>query len=108
MSLLYSSITSEIKPKAIVSVGSGISNGPEIFSLAEEGIYQWKAGKARYPFLTLSFTGKGNDAKAMRSNASGIGTRVTVRNGSNWYATSTFRNHSSPGQNNQAITLGRA
>lgn len=108
LSVLYSAITSEIKPKAIVSVVSGISNGPEIFALAEEGIYQWNAGKARYPFLTLSFTGKENDAKAMRSNASGIGTRVTVRNGSNWYATSTFRNHSSPGQNNQAITLGLA
>jgi hypothetical protein len=42
----------------------------------------------------------------MRSNASGIGTRLALRSGRQWILTDTFRHHSAPGQSLQPVVTG--
>src|SRR5262249_36298202 len=73
---------------------------------AEPGIDLWQPGPGRFPFLALSLSGRNADAGAMRSNASGIGTRVAVRNGARWVITDTSGRHSGPGQSLQPLAVG--
>ncbi|MFK7886473.1 MAG: FG-GAP-like repeat-containing protein [Gammaproteobacteria bacterium] len=62
------------------------------------------AGRAR--FAAFTFSGKEQQADSMRSNRSGIGTRVALRTGSNWSLTDTFDHDSGPGQSLQPLALG--
>lgn len=66
----------------------------------------WMPGKGRSPFLQLVLTGKKDAEANLRTNVSGIGTRVTVRNGSDWTVTDSFRKDSGPGQSLQPICIG--
>ena len=83
-------------------------SGPSMLALstANAGLTIWKPGPGRYPFLTLSLRGKQDDAQSMRSNASGIGTRLAVRAGSRWSLLQTYRNNSAPGQSLQPLAVG--
>jgi len=65
-----------------------------------------RPGPGRYPFLALKITGRENEGDAMRSNASGIGSRIAVRVGRSWTVADTFRNDSGPGQSLQPLELG--
>ena len=66
----------------------------------------WQPGPGRYPFVTLTLSGRLDDAQSMRSNASGIGTRLALRSGSRWSLLQNYRNHSAPGQSLQALAVG--
>ncbi len=46
------------------------------------------------------------NAATMRSNASGIGTRLALRSGSRWILTDNWRQHSAPGQGLQPVVTG--
>ncbi|WP_196137758.1 FG-GAP-like repeat-containing protein [Aliikangiella sp. G2MR2-5] len=83
------------------------SKGPSIFAINEKNeLLEWAPGVGRYPFVTMQFSGLEKAADSMRSNASGIGTEIAVRNGSNWTITSTFRKYSGPGQSLQPVAVG--
>ncbi|VFM95863.1 MAG: Tetratricopeptide repeat-containing protein [Candidatus Kentron sp. G] len=69
-------------------------------------LVHWQAGPGRHPFLALTFSGMEEVAKSMRSNASGIGTRMAVRAGTRWTIVERFREHSGPGQGLQPVPVG--
>ncbi len=68
----------------------------------------WHPGQARFNFLALNFSGRSDKAKAMRSNASGIGTKIDVRLGSQWLSSHTFAHNSLRGQSLQPLAIGLA
>jgi hypothetical protein len=88
-----------------------VAHGPAFVGLtlgAQPGIDLWPAGPGRSPFLALAFSGRDVQAESMRSNASGIGTRVALRNGARWAIADTYDAHSGPGQSLQPLSLGLA
>ena len=68
--------------------------------------FLWSPGPGRYSFASLKLSGRKGSNSQWRSNASGIGTRFSVRVGSRWTVLDTFRNHSCPGQGLQPKTVG--
>jgi tetratricopeptide (TPR) repeat protein len=87
------------------------ARGPALVGLTtgtRPGLDLWRPGPGRYPFLALAFTGKDAREQSMRSNASGIGTRVALRNAAQWSVTDTFDKDSGPGQSLQPLALGLA
>jgi len=82
-------------------------NGPSVVALSESGqLLVWSPGSGRFAFTTLAFSGLEKQADSMRSNASGIGTQVGVRRGSQWTISNTFRHYSGPGQSLQPLSIG--
>jgi tetratricopeptide (TPR) repeat protein len=81
--------------------------GPALITLDSGGaIALHPAGPGRFPFLSLSFSGREDHAQSMRSNASGLGARVSVRTGSRWSVRETLPSLSSPGQSLQPLSIG--
>jgi len=68
----------------------------------------WTPGLGRYAFAALKLAGKEDPNSQWRSNASGIGTRLSVRVGSRWTVLDTFRDNSGPGQGLQPVIVGLA
>ena len=66
----------------------------------------WEPGSGRHAFVVLELSGRENAADAMRSNASGIGARLALRNGSDWTVAYTLDGWSAPGQSLQPVALG--
>jgi len=66
----------------------------------------WGPGPGRSRFVALEFTGKHDQADAMRSNASGIGTRSSARIGSRWSVDLGYGAHSGPGRSLQPVAVG--
>ncbi len=82
-------------------------SGPGLMGITRENRLEVRMpGPGRYPFCTLSLSGRQKPDKSIRTNASGIGTKLAVRNGSKWTVLDTLRNHSGPGQSYQPLTLG--
>jgi Flp pilus assembly protein TadD len=93
--------------RAAIPVWRDPVSGYAIVGVAENNdLFMWSPGPGRYPFLSLSFTGKEDRGQSMRSNASGIGTQVAIRTGSRWTTAQLFRNHSGPGQSLQPLAVG--
>lgn len=85
------------------------TTGPAIVSVCgDRGPVWWPAGPGRYPFASVVVSGRHAAQQTLRSNASGIGTRLAARFGSHWTVVNTFRNHSGPGQSLQPLGLGAA
>lgn len=80
--------------------------GAGLVQLSASGLEFLPPGSGRHAFLGLSVSGLEDHAESMRSNASGIGTRINARIGSEWVGLSTFRQHSGPGQSLQPIAVG--
>ena len=83
-------------------------SGPSMltYSASQNDLSMWQPGPGRFPFITLALSGRQENAESMRSNASGIGARVSVRTGSHWSLLQTYRNHSGPGQSLQPLAVG--
>jgi Tfp pilus assembly protein PilF len=83
-------------------------SGPSMltYSAEDDGLSSWPPGPGRYSFITMALSGLQDDAHSMRSNASGIGTRVAVRSGSGWSLLQTYRNKTGPGQSLQPLAVG--
>ena len=84
--------------------------GPSVVALRAAGgaaeLWRWPPGAGRGRFVTFRFSGKDSKADSMRSNRSGIGTRVALRTGSRWTMADTFDRDSGPGQSLQPLALG--
>jgi len=81
--------------------------GPSLVAIrGDRGLDVWRPGPGRLGFLSLAFSGMEEQGKSMRSNASGIGTRVGVRVGSRWGVQESFRSYSGPGQSLQPTVVG--
>ncbi len=95
---------------SVLSVAEQPERGPSVIALAAPGddvyLQRWAPGPGRYPFAGFELSGMVDKGQSMRSNASGIGTRVALRNGSHWTLTDTFDHHSGPGQSLQPLLLG--
>ncbi len=72
----------------------------------ESQLLEWSPGPGRFAFASLTLSGKHDDAETMRSNASGIGTQVSLRNGSHWSLTDTYKHASMSGHSLQPLALG--
>ena len=72
----------------------------------ESQLLEWSPGPGRFAFTTLALSGKHDDAETMRSNASGIGTQVSLRNGSHWTLTDTYKHSSMRGHSLQPLAIG--
>ena len=79
--------------------------GPAVVTGGRDGITIWPPGPGRHGFLTLSPTGR-SEANQMRSNASGIGTKVHVRAAGRWTVLDRLDTHSGPGQSLQPLAVG--
>ena len=81
--------------------------GPAMIGMREAGgISVWPPGPGRFPYLAITLSGREEKAESMRSNASGIGALLSIRQGSTWTLTSTFRDTSGPGQSLQPLAIG--
>lgn len=81
--------------------------GPAVVGVPTESTpLIWMPDTGRFPFLQLTLTGRKNADANLRSNTSGIGTKISVRRGSDWTVTDTFRNNSGPGQSLQPVCIG--
>jgi hypothetical protein len=83
-------------------------SGPAMvsWSAAAGEFMLWPPGPGRYPFLSVTLSGRKDEAQSMRSNASGVGARVSVRTGSEWSVLQNYRRHSGPGQSLQPLAVG--
>ena len=84
------------------------ARGPSLVAVSADGthIRQWPPGPGRHDFLGLEVSGKEDEAESMRSNRSGIGARVALRNLDRWTVNWTFDSHSGPGQGLQPLSIG--
>ena len=81
--------------------------GPSVVGVRADGVpVVWGPGSGRLGYLSLGFSGRDPRSDQRRSNASGLGTRVAVRTGSQWTAFDTTRLASGPGQSLQPTTVG--
>ena len=81
--------------------------GPSLLGMPTKGTpLIWRPGSGRHPFLALSLTGKAQGVSQIRSNASGLGSRLEVRVGLHWSVIDYLRNGSGPGQSLQPAALG--
>ena len=81
---------------SIVGVPAG-SPGPPLV---------WRPGTGRFPFVTVSLSGRDSRSNRIRSNVSGIGTQIAARADSRWTAVATYRSQSGVGQSQQPLSIG--
>jgi len=83
------------------------NRGPSIVGFLQgTGPVAWQPGTGRFSFAAIRLSGLDDDANSMRTNASGIGTRVVARVGSRWTVMDTYRSQSGPGQSLQPVLIG--
>ncbi len=94
----------------VVPVLEGDAAGPSLVGISiedtEHHIRRWAPGPGRHDYAVFVLTGMDDKAQSMRSNYSGIGTRLVLRNGSRWSIVDTFDRHSGRGQSLQPLALG--
>lgn len=89
---------------ALLVVQDG-KKGPGVVTL-ESGSLRWRApGTGRHAFLTVRPSGK-SEAEQMRSNASGIGTKLRVRVQGRWSSVAALDSHAGPGQSLVPLAVG--
>jgi len=79
--------------------------GPAVVAIGAEGVKLWPAGPGRHRSLSLTLSGQ-NKQEQMRSNASGIGTRIKVRTAGKWSVLDSLDPHSGPGQSLAPLSVG--
>jgi Tfp pilus assembly protein PilF len=105
--VLFRSETSEAPLISTLPLLQDPTKGPSLLAWGEtSGPLAWAPGRGRFPFLALDLSGKEDKANSIRSNASGIGTRVAVRVGSRWSVRYALRDTSGPGQGRQPLAIG--
>lgn len=82
------------------------ARGPSVVGLTGAGLVEWAPGRGRHLFAAVATTGRSQSSDQRRSNASGIGTKVSVRTGSRWTVFDTVRLQSGPGQSLQPVAVG--
>ena len=82
------------------------ARGPSLVAPTAQGLRIWAPGDGRHAFLGVTVTGKEERAESMRSDRSGIGTRLSLRTLDRWTIMDTFDRHSAPGQSLQPVLFG--
>jgi len=85
------------------------TRGPSIVAVPADGAaspLMWQPGAGRFPFVSLSLSGRDRSSAQIRSNVSGIGTQVAARAASRWTVLSTYREQSGVGQSLQPLAFG--
>jgi len=82
------------------------ARGPSVVGVGDGGVVAWAPGPGRHQYAALVVTGRDKASDQLRSNVSGVGTRVAVRVGSRWTAFDTAAGHSGPGQSLQPVAVG--
>jgi len=79
--------------------------GPELLTLRKGELWHHPSSTQRWPYILLHLSGKEDSANSVRSNFSGMGTSLVIRN-ENFYATAdSFHNLSGVDQDFQAIAI---
>ncbi len=86
-----------------LAIDSG--NGPGVLALGASGLQFFTPGPGRYEFLSIVPTGR-TESDQMRSNASGIGTAITLRAAGRWSSIQALDSHSGPGQSLTPVSIG--
>ncbi len=81
------------------------AGGPALIVASDAGIDRLAPGPGRFAFLGLVLSGR-SEADQMRSNASGLGTRVQVRTAGRWTVFDAIDSHSGPGQSLVPLSVG--
>ncbi len=82
------------------------AQGPSVIGAGGDGLMAWPPGPGRHPYVTIAVTGRDSTSDQLRSNVSGVGTRLAVRVGSRWTAFDTAGGHGGPGQSLQPLAVG--
>ena len=90
----------------IIVINADAERGPGLAAPTVTGLRQWLPGPGRHAFLGIAVSGREDRAESMRSNRSGIGTRVSLRTLDRWAIADTFDRHSAPGQSLQPLLFG--
>ncbi|MGW8310926.1 MAG: FG-GAP-like repeat-containing protein [Thiogranum sp.] len=107
MTAVYTSATAFAPSVASASILQGAGRGPSLVTLLQDdSLLLYGPGAGRQPFIGLEVSGLSGTDGTMRSNASGIGTRLALRTGRQWILTDTFRHRSAPGQSLQPVGEG--
>ncbi len=97
--------------EALAPVLVNPERGPALVGIVAEeddelAVEIWRPGPGRHPFVAIAPSGLTEPGEGMRSNASGIGTMLTLRSGRDWAVADTFDSHSAPGQSLQPLAVG--
>jgi tetratricopeptide (TPR) repeat protein len=107
MTAVYTGATASAPSIASASILQDAGRGPSLVTLLQDGsLLVYGPGAGRQPFIGLAVSGLSDTGGTMRSNASGIGTRLALRTGRQWILTDTFRHRSAPGQSLQPVGEG--
>jgi tetratricopeptide (TPR) repeat protein len=85
------------------------ASGPSIVAMPSAGgaaPVVWRPGAGRFPFTTLTLSGRDRTSIQLRSNVSGIGAQVAARADSRWTVPNTYRQQSGFGQSLQPLAIG--
>ncbi len=88
-----------------IPVYTDASMGPGLVAATRDALYYVPPGEGRFKFLAIDPVGE-RDASQMRSNASGIGTRVKLRVGGSWSIQDRIDNHSGASQSLLPLSFG--
>ncbi|MFN2301799.1 MAG: FG-GAP repeat domain-containing protein, partial [Gammaproteobacteria bacterium] len=95
---------------ALAPVLVDAARGPSLVGAVTDGgstrLVHWAPGSGRHAFTAVAPSGRSARGEGMRSNASGIGTGLVVRAGSDWIITDAYDRHSAPGQSLQPVAVG--
>jgi tetratricopeptide (TPR) repeat protein len=81
------------------------AKGPSVVAIGERGLQLLAPGSGRHPYIAVAPTGR-SESDQMRSNASGIGTRMKTRVGGRWTVVDAMDTHSGPGQSLAPYSVG--
>ncbi len=83
------------------------AHGPSIVAMPSgQAPITWGPGPGRFDFAAIALSGLNDKAKSMRSNASGIGARLSARIDSRWTVAEPLGADSGPGQSLQPVAIG--
>jgi len=81
------------------------SQGPSLVTVSSRSVDLHLPGTGRHDFMTIAPSGR-NESDQMRSNASGIGTRIKLRIAGQWTVMDALDTHSGPGQSLTPLPVG--
>ncbi|MEM7705713.1 MAG: FG-GAP-like repeat-containing protein [Pseudomonadota bacterium] len=85
---------------------SDTEQGPGLLISNESQVTLLPPGSGRFAFATLALSGLTDPGQSMRSNASGLGTRVVAQTASRWQVLGNASTTAMPGQNLLPVTVG--
>src|SRR6185436_8535799 len=107
------------RPEIVATSPRGVAayrlSGERLWALDDAGVVAWQLtdlGEGGPSLVTvhadgaLALHGRHDPGNSIRSNASGIGTRVAARIAGRWVVDQTLRNSSGPGQSLAPVSIG--